>query len=377
VFEHITTRQAVQFVHAAGPRVAATITAHHLLLNRNAMFAGGMRPHHYCLPLLKREEHRQALVAAATSGNPKFFLGTDYPDYHPAAPGGLPGGRAVCAEPFDGRELGDALRHLKPPARELTLFGIKVGSGPDFRHFANAQRSLRSALYVAKRVLIHFVQVAAYGRDVTLMSGNALVGRLLKTALDLEVRIQRSTAATELILTGGRVTGATAVESGTPFAISARCGVVCAAGGFSHDVARRKKLFPQSTASGEYYSLASRGNTGDGLRMAEAAGAAVEESFANPAAWMPVSRVPYPDGSFGIYPHTFDRGKPGVGDIKARNQANGVQLWLVSNEEARVPRPLVSITREGQSVQSGEKIGGRKGSLSPQAGGDGSLIAVS
>ena len=77
VFEHITTREAAQFVLAAGANVAATITAHHLLLNRNAMFAGGMRPHHYCLPVLKREVHRQALVAAAISGNPKFFLGTD------------------------------------------------------------------------------------------------------------------------------------------------------------------------------------------------------------------------------------------------------------------------------------------------------------
>lgn len=77
VMEHITTREAVQFVTAAPPRVAATITAHHLLMSRNAMFAGGVRPHLYCLPVLKREIHRAALVAAATSGNPKFFLGTD------------------------------------------------------------------------------------------------------------------------------------------------------------------------------------------------------------------------------------------------------------------------------------------------------------
>jgi dihydroorotase len=77
VMEHITTQEAAQFVTAAPPRVAATITAHHLLLNRNALFEGGMRPHHYCLPIVKREEHRLALVAAATSGNPKFFLGTD------------------------------------------------------------------------------------------------------------------------------------------------------------------------------------------------------------------------------------------------------------------------------------------------------------
>ena len=77
VFEHVTTRHAVEFVTSAPDNVAATITAHHLLLNRNAMFRGGIQPHHYCLPVLKREEHRQALVGAAVSGNPKFFLGTD------------------------------------------------------------------------------------------------------------------------------------------------------------------------------------------------------------------------------------------------------------------------------------------------------------
>ena len=75
--EHITTRQAVEFVSAAPDNVVATITAQHLLYNRNALFQGGVRPHYYCLPILKREEHRQALVQAATSGNPKFFLGTD------------------------------------------------------------------------------------------------------------------------------------------------------------------------------------------------------------------------------------------------------------------------------------------------------------
>ena len=77
VVEHITTRDAVDFVATAGETVAATITAHHLLYNRNAIFTGGVRPHFYCLPVLKRETHRQALLKAATSGNPKFFLGTD------------------------------------------------------------------------------------------------------------------------------------------------------------------------------------------------------------------------------------------------------------------------------------------------------------
>lgn len=77
VFEHITTFEAVEFVTGASSHVAATVTAHHLLLNRNALFQEGIRPHHYCLPVLKRETHRRKLVEAATSGNPKFFLGTD------------------------------------------------------------------------------------------------------------------------------------------------------------------------------------------------------------------------------------------------------------------------------------------------------------
>lgn len=83
VFEHITTREAAQYVAEAGPFTAATITAHHLLYNRNAIFSGGIRPHYYCLPVLKREVHRQALLAAATGGSDRFFLGTDSAP-HPA-----------------------------------------------------------------------------------------------------------------------------------------------------------------------------------------------------------------------------------------------------------------------------------------------------
>jgi dihydroorotase len=90
VFEHITTKDAAAFVEASGANVAATITAHHLLYNRNALFVGGLRPHYYCLPVLKREVHRQALIAAATSASPKFFLGTD------SAPHARGGKEAAC-----------------------------------------------------------------------------------------------------------------------------------------------------------------------------------------------------------------------------------------------------------------------------------------
>ena len=118
VLEHITTREAAQYVLDADATLGATITAHHLLYNRNALFLGGLRPHYYCLPVLKREEHRRALVAAATSGNPKFFLGTDSAP-HAAALKEHASGCAGCytalsalelyAEAFDAAGALDAL----------------------------------------------------------------------------------------------------------------------------------------------------------------------------------------------------------------------------------------------------------------------------
>ena len=90
VLEHITTEEAVAYVASAGMNLAATITAHHLVINRNAIFAGGIHPHLYCLPIAKREKHRRALRRAATSGNPRFFLGTD------SAPHAVPTKETAC-----------------------------------------------------------------------------------------------------------------------------------------------------------------------------------------------------------------------------------------------------------------------------------------
>jgi dihydroorotase len=129
VVEHVTTRHAVEFVEAAPETVAATITAHHLLLCRNAIFAGGLQPHHYCLPLLKREEDRRALIAAASSGNPRFFLGTDsapHPRNAKEASGGCAGiytahaAIELYAEAFDSVGALDRLEAWgpRPPRHE-------------------------------------------------------------------------------------------------------------------------------------------------------------------------------------------------------------------------------------------------------------------
>jgi dihydroorotase len=129
VLEHITTRQAADFVTQAPANVAATITAHHLLYNRNAMFQGGMRPHYYCLPVLKRETHRHALLAAATSGNAKFFLGTD------SAPHALHAKEAACG--CAGIYTAHAALELYAEAFEQAgalarLEGFASCHGPDF-----------------------------------------------------------------------------------------------------------------------------------------------------------------------------------------------------------------------------------------------------
>jgi dihydroorotase len=129
VFEHITTREAAQYVAEAGAHTAATITAHHLLYNRNAIFTGGVRPHYYCLPVLKRETHRLALVAAATSGSDRFFLGTDSAP-HPAHLKEHASGCAGCYTALSAIELyAEAFEAAGALER---LEGFASFHGPDF-----------------------------------------------------------------------------------------------------------------------------------------------------------------------------------------------------------------------------------------------------
>jgi len=137
VFEHITTTDAVAFVRESSPRVAATITPQHLLLNRNALFEGGLRPHHYCLPVAKRERHRAALVAAATGGESCFFLGTDsapHPDHDKESACGCAGcftapvAMACLVQVFDEADALDRLEGFA--ARHgAAFYGLPVNAG--------------------------------------------------------------------------------------------------------------------------------------------------------------------------------------------------------------------------------------------------------
>lgn len=241
-----------------------------------------------------------------------FDMPLVFPDYHAEAPGGAQGGRSMVTRPFDGRELGEAIKALGAPLPELTIFGIMLGSGKDIVHFMRATKSPASALYVAKRLGRHLLDVLRHGRGMTLTNGNALAGRLAKSALDLNIPMWLACPVRELIMDGDAVRGGIVEKDGRPVRVIARRGVVLACGGFPHDIARRKAMFPHAPTGLEHYSPGPAGNTGDGLRMAEAAGCRIDDTLPNAAAWVPVSLPARKNGSTGVMPHFIDRAKPGV-----------------------------------------------------------------
>jgi succinate dehydrogenase/fumarate reductase flavoprotein subunit len=250
----------------------------------------------------------------------KFVL-SGYPDYHPDVEGGVAIGRSVTAAPFDARQLGDEIRRLRPPLATITFIGMMFNSSnEDLKHFFRATRSLKSAAYVAKRLISHFKDLALYGRGVQVTSGNALAARLAKTTFDLKIPLLTGTAAGRLVIEDGAVRGALVRDSEGEYQISARRAVVLACGGFPHDVERISRAYPHVARGGQHLSPSPSGNTGDGVKMAEQAGGSCEIRFPSAAAWMPVSKVPTGDGQFGLFPHLVDRYKPGVIAVNRRGK---------------------------------------------------------
>ena len=242
----------------------------------------------------------------------RFDMPLTFPDYHAEAPGGAQGGRSMVTRPFDGRELGEHVKTLGSPLPELTVFGMMLGSGKDIVHFMRATKSLTSAIYVAKRLSKHAIDVLRNGRGMTLTNGNALAGRLAKSAFDLKIPLWLSSPVHELIVEDGAVRGAVVERQGKLIRVNAKRGVVLACGGFPHDVAQAQGDVPARADGTEHFSPGPAGNTGDGLRLAEAAGGRIEDTLPNAAAWVPVSITERKDGSKGVMPHFIDRAKPGV-----------------------------------------------------------------
>nr|WP_246387400.1 FAD-dependent oxidoreductase [Gluconacetobacter sacchari] len=264
-----------------------------------------------------------------------FQSGTWICDIHGRTPGAGTGARSIVAAPFDGRKLGDLWPLLRRPMRETTLNGMGIQAGPDLRAFLNATRSPRACLHALSRLGRHTLDLLRYGRGTHLVNGNALIARLMLSASKAGVRLLPASPARELVVEQGRVAGAVLERAQGNLTVRARAGVVLATGGFPHDVARRKALFPHTPTGREHWTVAAPGTTGDGLSLAESVGAAIDLSVASPAAWCPVSLVPFPDGTTGHYPHIIERAKPGIIAVRANgrrfvNEADGYYDYVTA-----------------------------------------------
>ncbi|UJQ94107.1 FAD-dependent oxidoreductase [Mariluticola halotolerans] len=239
----------------------------------------------------------------------EWIDGNAVPDFH-ATPGSVDGGRSISAKPFDGRRLGPFVNKLRPPLDVVSLWGMGIAAGKDMGHFFNATRNPRSTLYAAGRIGKHLWDLARFGRGMQLVNGNALVARLIRSALDLQVTLIDSAPATKLLEIGGRVTGARLATGAGEMCIHAARGVVLATGGFPHDPKRIAQMLDHAPDGSGHYSAAPRSNSGDGIRLAESVGARIETSLDQPGAWAPVSLVPGTEGA-KHFPHLVERAKPG------------------------------------------------------------------
>lgn len=244
----------------------------------------------------------------------QFVPGTHVADIHGDTPGAGTGHRSVAPKPVDLRLLGpDVAVLLRRQLYETSFLGMGIMAGPDLQGFLHGTRSVSAFVHCARRVSRHVLDLATKRRGQHLVNGTALVGRLLRSALDAGVEIRTNTAATALI-TGdnNRVVGVRLAGPDYAYSVDADRGVVLATGGFTHDLDRRRELFPRGPSVAEHRTLTPATTTGDGISLGESVGGRLDTSLASPVAYCPVSIIKYRNGKEGVFPHILDRGKPGV-----------------------------------------------------------------
>ncbi len=233
-----------------------------------------------------------------------------YPDYHPWYKGSR-AIRSIGIHDYKPSLLGKYRKQLKQGLVQTQFMGIAVGSNVEMKQLMSAGRSIKGMAFVASKLLKAFGETLRYGRPEPITRGRALIGRLAVSAFDMGVELWLSAPAVSLLSGNGRVTGLVVQRDGQRIEISAKRGVVLASGGFPHDEARTKALYPHKQAGRKHVSLGNPGNTGDGAAMAESMGGFVETHVQQPSAWMPVSQIPGLQGPFGIWPHIVDRQRAG------------------------------------------------------------------
>jgi succinate dehydrogenase/fumarate reductase flavoprotein subunit len=232
------------------------------------------------------------------------------PDYRQDHPGAAKGGRPLEPLPFDGRTLGADFARLAAPIPELTLFNGMMVTRGEAAQLLRADRSPSAMLLGARLVGRYLRDRMRYPRGTRLVLGNALVARLLKALQDRGVPVLTSVRTSELIKTGGQVSGVRAVIDGKPVTLDAPRGVVLAGGGFPGSAAWREKQLPEPVAE---YTPASPNADGSTIGLGLAAGAVLGPSGIDNALWFPSSVARRADGSTAVYPHIIlDRAKPGL-----------------------------------------------------------------
>ena len=291
-----------------------------------------------------------------------FVPGARICDVYGGLPGAGTGHRSVAPAPVDGRTLGDdVLVKLRRQLYETSFLGMGIMAGPDLMAFLSVSRgNPRGLLHATRRFGRHVYDLVTRRRGMQLVNGTALVGRLLRSALDLGVDVRVGSAVTELLRDDdGRVTGVVATTPDGPVRITATRGVVLAAGGFPQDVARRRALFPRTPTGTEHWSLAPATADGAGTTLGESAGGRLRTDVASPAAWCPVSLVPYRSGlprrwrRTGVFPHIMDRAKPGSIGVLLDGQA-------VRQRGQRLPRLRHGDDRRGTRGRAGAVVADRR-----------------
>lgn len=239
-----------------------------------------------------------------------------HPDYRNNMPGAASSGRAIIPENFDGRLLGEDFDRVRPPIREFMLMGGMMVGKVDIIGLLGRYKSIAAFRHSASIVLRYLTDRLRYKRGTRLVMGNALVARLYYSLKKRKVPMYFGAPIREFEKDGDAVVGAVLETPEGNKRVRARRGVVLATGGFAHNPAYRKAFMPTPTP---HYSMAPESNSGDGLVLAETAGAAIEsESHQGAGFWSPVSVTKRPDGTQGLYPHlAMDRAKPGLIAVNA------------------------------------------------------------
>ncbi|MGH6684562.1 MAG: FAD-dependent oxidoreductase [Pseudolabrys sp.] len=240
----------------------------------------------------------------------RFLPCGPHPDYRSNMAGAAFAGRAIVPEPFDGRLLGDDFLRIRPPVPEFMVFGGMMVGKADIGPLIGRFRSIGNFIYSARLFARYLADRLKYPRGTSIMMGNALVGRLFYSLRKRGVPILFEASIADIVGDRRGVSGARLNAGGKEITIKTRKGVVLATGGYAHNGKFRQAFMPQPVP---VHSMSYEGNRGDGVAAAQRLGAVIAPERGSSGLWTPVSIVPRPDGSKGLFPHlVFDRAKPGL-----------------------------------------------------------------